>query len=117
MKGNEQICWSCNKACADGCCWFKNQEPVPNWVATETLIKATSDAGHKYFVKSYKIEKCPLYKCDNPVEELPTNVIASVTGLNPPLIREWRKCGKLEYCLKKHKKKYKKLESYYVDKI
>lgn len=117
MRGDEQICWSCNKCSGVGCCWFQNNEPVPNWEAIETKIKATAETGKKYYVSSYKIQKCPLYKCDNPADELPTNIIASVTGLRQDIVREWRKNGNLEKYFKTHKRNLKKLEYYYVNKI
>lgn len=117
MKGDEQICWSCNKAYGNGCCWFQKNEPVPNWKATQTFIKATADTGHKYLVPSYKIYKCPLYKCDNPIEELSTNVIAKVINKQPQLVRMWKINGKLKEYFNNNKRKLKKLENYYVNKF
>lgn len=117
MKGDEQICWSCNKACAEGCCWFRNNEPVPNWIAIKTKIKATAETGNTYYISSYKIQRCPLYRCDNPIYELPTKVLSEVIGVTNQTILEWKKTGKLEEYLNKNKRKLKKLENYYVNKF
>ena len=117
MKHIDQICWSCNKACANGCCWFKDNKPVPNWKAIETKIKSTSEDGRVYYVSSYRVEKCPLYKCDNPVEELPIKIIAKTLNVTPDSVSRWKRDGKLYMYLAENKTKLKKLEYYYVDKI
>ena len=116
MKGDEQICWSCNKTCSGECCWFAENKPVPNWVATETKIKITSEDNKKrYYVSSYKVQKCPLYKCDNPAEELPTKVIADFIGVSRQVVASWKVKGKLQEYLKQNKRIRKKLENYYVE--
>ena len=118
MTADDQICWSCENACAGGCCWFEKNEPVPNWIATETKIKVTSESDkRKYYVSSYKIKRCPLYKCKNPADELSAVVIAEVIGVKPATIGNWRANGKLKLYLEKNKRKLKKLENYYVNKV
>ena len=118
MTADDQICWSCNKTCSGECCWFTENKPVPNWVALETKIKVTSENNKKrYYVSSYKIKRCPLYKCKNPADELSAVVIAEVIGVKPATIGLWRVNGKLKPYLEKNKRKLKKLEYYYVNKI
>lgn len=66
-KNNDQLCWSCKKACGGdrGCAWFNGFIPIPGWTAYPTI----SDIIRVRKVKSFRIKKCPLYEkeeCNNP---------------------------------------------------
>ena len=58
---NNQLCWDCEKAYGQ-CSWLKNFKPVKGWVAKPNKIKTCTKDGGFYYIESYLIEKCPLFK-------------------------------------------------------
>ena len=50
---NEQLCWSCGKACG-GCSWSRSSTEVDGWIATPVVIQGTTGN-----IDSYAIKYCP----------------------------------------------------------
>lgn len=61
MSGaNNQLCWSCTKACGGSDCpWANELKPVKGWKAKESSI---SMGNGKKREKTYRIIECPLYE-------------------------------------------------------
>lgn len=60
-RADKQLCWDCKNAYGNGCCWFRNFEPVDGWDAQETIIYDS----RKCIIRSFKIIKCPHFVCDS----------------------------------------------------
>lgn len=57
---NDQLCWSCKKACGGyDCPWANELKPVEGWTAKETTI-CVGQKGKRE--KTYRITECPLYE-------------------------------------------------------
>lgn len=57
MSKNKQLCWDCQNARADRCCWMCNLTPVPGWDAEPVPARPTSRG---YTVgATFAIKACP----------------------------------------------------------
>lgn len=66
---NEQLCWTCQNARADLCCWMRDMTPVQGWDAY-WLDEITLPSGHVRQA-TYSIKKCPNYVSDTIVKQQP----------------------------------------------
>lgn len=55
MYSNDQLCFSCAKACGN-CSWSSQLIPVDGWIAENTVLPNG--------IESFAISKCPEYEFD-----------------------------------------------------
>lgn len=67
---NEQLCWTCQNARADKCCWMQDLTPVEGWDA-DWVDEAVFKSGHVR-PATYHIRKCPNYVQDEVLEPVKT---------------------------------------------
>jgi len=62
MNPKTQLCWDCQNARADKCCWFDDFTPVEGWDAEWQEAQLTK---HGYNLgATYHIKKCPNFVPD-----------------------------------------------------
>ena len=59
-KNSETLCWTCQNASADKCCWMDRCHPVEGWDAAPTRIRMSGEGGVST-IRSYLVRACPNY--------------------------------------------------------
>lgn len=65
MGEKETLCWTCQNAYANKCCWMERCHPVEGWGAQPTRIRMHLD-DTEAVVRSYRVYACPNYIPDPP---------------------------------------------------
>lgn len=58
-ESGEQLCWSCQNARADRCCWIGNRKAVKGWKAKVVPCMCSNQKIRPTY--TYRIKKCPNY--------------------------------------------------------